>query len=63
MHFQLRGVSIPPAYSLAICSNHTLAKAKAKANHDEWPLAGYPVRKAGGDHKFYFEPICWGPAL
>ena len=40
-------VSIPPAYSLAICSNHTLAKAKAKANYDEWPLAGYPARKAG----------------
>ena len=48
------GTTIPPAYSLAICSNHTLAKAKAKANYDEWPLAGYPARKAGGDHKFYF---------
>ncbi len=38
---------IPPTYSLAICSNHKLAKAKAKANYDQWPLAGYPARKAG----------------
>ncbi len=41
-------VGLPPTYSLAICSNHKLAKAKAKANYDQWPLAGYPARKAGG---------------
>ncbi len=39
---------IPPTYSPAICSNHKWAKAKAKANYDQWPLAGYPARKAGG---------------
>ena len=33
----------PPTF----CSNHKLAKAKAKANYDQRPLAGYPARKAG----------------
>ncbi len=42
------GADIPPTYSLAICSNHKLAKAKAKANYDQWPLAGCPAGKAGG---------------
>ncbi len=39
--------SDPPEYSLATGSNPKLAKAKAKANYDQWPLAGYPVHKAG----------------
>ena len=37
----------PPAYSLAICSNHKVALAKATADYAQWPLAGYPPRKAG----------------
>ncbi len=41
------GLDIPPEYSLAICSNHKLAKAKAKANYDHWPLEGYPAHNAG----------------
>ncbi len=41
------GQVIPSVYSLVICSNHKLAKAKAKANYDQWPLAWYPAHKAG----------------
>ena len=35
-------------YALAICWNHDLAKATAKPNYDQWRLAGYPARAAGG---------------
>ncbi len=41
------GSTSPLAYSLAICSKPKLAIAKTKANYDQWPLEGYPVRKAG----------------
>ncbi len=42
---------IHPAYCLAICSNHKLAIAKAKANYDQGPLAGFPAHTAGWDRK------------
>ena len=39
---------IPTPYSLAICSNHKLAIAKAKVSYDHWPVAGHLVRRGGG---------------